>query len=79
MVPKLSQSQGIPRFWKSVVETKIFLLDPWRTGMSKPRAIRAHIIHFFTYPTRPSCGIHYYQMQKHYLDILKDNQNGKRI
>ena len=33
MVPKLSQSQIIPRFWKSGVETKIFLLDPWRTGM----------------------------------------------
>ena len=25
-----------------------------------PRAIRAHITHFFTYHTRPSCDIHYY-------------------
>ena len=33
VVPKLSQSQVIPRIWKSGVETKIFLLDPWRTGM----------------------------------------------
>ena len=33
MLLKLSQSQGIPRFWKSVVETKIFHLDP--LGMSK--------------------------------------------
>ena len=35
MLLKLSQSQGIPRFWKSVVETKIFHLDPQRMGMSK--------------------------------------------
>ena len=25
-----------------------------------PRAIRAHITHFFTYHTHPSCDIHYY-------------------
>ena len=33
MVPKLLQSQFIPRFWKSGVATKIFFLDPWRTDM----------------------------------------------
>ena len=34
-VPKKILAQLEPRFWKSVVENKIFLLDPWRDGMSK--------------------------------------------
>ena len=34
-VPKKFLAQLEPRFWKSVVENKIFLLDPWREGMSK--------------------------------------------
>ena len=33
--PKKIWAQLEPRFWKSVIETKIFPLDPWRTGMSK--------------------------------------------
>ena len=34
-VPKKIWAQSEPRFWKSVVETKNFPLDLWRTGMSK--------------------------------------------
>ena len=34
-VPKKILAQLEPRFWKSVVENKIFLLDPWREDMSK--------------------------------------------
>ena len=46
MVSRVSQkknwAQLEPRFWKSVVETKIFPLDPWRTGKSKAQFFLGH-------------------------------------
>ena len=38
-----------------------------------PRAIRAHIVHFFTYPTRPSCGIHYYLFKQCVINVRAGN------
>ena len=38
-VPKKNWAQLEPRFWKSVVETKIFPLVPWRMGMSKAQIL----------------------------------------
>ena len=50
--------------WTREISEEVYDMGSYHTRLA-PRAIRAHIVHFFTYPTRPSCGIHYYYSLEH--------------